>query len=172
MLVEVILLLVLLTCCCSKKYIRPSSPTRATGAMVQLEQASLQLDGAAGAGVSAAGFRTSANQHVPSSAAGHPGSAHEQSVAQPVQQPEASEAEATLQLRLAVSAGDQARVAAELAKGARVDAADAGGQTALYKAANLGKPAIVKLLVDGGANVNQIIQKVRRFAQSYCMHLH
>ena len=84
MLVEVILLLVLLTCCCSKKYIRPSSPTRATGAMVQLEQASLQLDGAAGAGVSAAGFRTSANQHVPSSAAGHPGSAHEQSVAQPV----------------------------------------------------------------------------------------
>ena len=93
MLVEVILLLVLLTYCCSKKYIRPSSPTRATGAMVQLEQASLQLDGAAGAGVSAAGFRTSANQHVPSSAAGHPGSAHEQSVAQPVQQPEASEAE-------------------------------------------------------------------------------
>jgi ankyrin repeat protein len=91
----------------------------------------------------------------------------EQAVAQSAQQsvlkPQASEGDATSQLRLAAGAGDEAGVAAELARGARVDAADAGGQTALYKAANLGKTAIVKLLVDGGADVNKINQKVRSF---------
>lgn len=131
---------------------------------------------AAGAGVPAAasgsaGFQASALQQVSSGpAAGNPGVNHEQPMPQLAQEPalktQASEGDATSQLRLAAGAGDEAGVAAELARGARVDAADAGGQTALYKAANLGKPAIVKLLVDGGADVNKINQKVRRFAKS------
>ncbi len=121
------------------------------------------------AGSGSAGFQASAIQQVPSSssAAGNPRLTHEQAVAQSAQQsvlkPQASEGDATSQLRLAAGAGDEAGVAAELARGARVDAADAGGQTALYKAANLGKTAIVKLLVDGGADVNKINQKVRSF---------
>lgn len=128
------------------------------------------------AGVSAArsgatGFPASAIQHVSAPAGGNARSDHEQPVGQPVQpvlKPQASEGvpvsgDATSQLRLAASAGDEAGVAAELARGARVDEADAGGQTALYKAANLGKTAIVKLLVDGGADVNKLNQKVRKF---------
>ena len=127
---------------------------------------------AAGAGVPAAaagsaGFQASDIQQVSSgSAAGNPRVNLPQPAQQPAPQPQASEGDATSQLRLAAGAGDEAGVAAELAKGARVDAADAGGQTALYKAANLGKPAIVKLLVNGGADVNKINQKVRRFAES------
>ena len=126
--------------------------------------------GVSAAKSSATGFPASAIQQVSVSAAGSSGSASEQPVAQPAQpvlKPQASEGvsasgDATSQLRLAASAGDEAKVAAELARGARVDEADAGGQTALYKAANLGKTTIVKLLVDGGADVNKLNQQVRQ----------
>lgn len=85
---------------------------------------------------------------------------------QPAQQlliPQVSEGDATTQLRLAAGAGDEDGVAKELAHGADVDAADTGGQTALYKAAHLGNVVIVKLLLDGGADVNKHNSKVRDF---------
>ena len=76
--------------------------------------------------------------------------------------PRAATAGAAHKLRQAASTGDEACVKAELAAGAvDVDEPDAGGQTALYIAANLGNAAIVRLLIQGAADVNKVNKQVR-----------
>jgi len=76
--------------------------------------------------------------------------------------PRAATAGAAHKLRQAASTGDEACVKAELAAGAvDVDEPDAGGQTALYIAANLGNAAIVRLLIQGAADVNKVNTQVR-----------
>jgi ankyrin repeat protein len=82
-------------------------------------------------------------------------------VAQGVVSNVTSNVDAATQLRVAASAGDETGVAAELARGANVDAADAGGQTSLYIAANLGNTTIVSLLINGNADVNKINKQTK-----------
>ena len=94
-------------------------------------------------------------------------------VAQGVVSNVTSNVDAATQLRVAASAGDETGVAAELARGANVDAADAGGQTSLYIAANLGNTTIVSLLINGNADVNKINKQTKftpLMAAALCGH--
>ncbi|GBF98389.1 hypothetical protein Rsub_10784 [Raphidocelis subcapitata] len=57
-------------------------------------------------------------------------------------------------LREAAAAGDEAALAARLAAGARLDAADGAGCTALHFAADRGRQGALRLLLEAGADVN------------------
>jgi hypothetical protein len=59
------------------------------------------------------------------------------------------------ELFVAAEAGDLGRVQAALAAGARIDIAAKGGWEALMYAVNRGDPAIVRLLIERGANPDQ-----------------
>jgi hypothetical protein len=60
-----------------------------------------------------------------------------------------------VKLRAAAAAGRTAEIAALLAKGAPIDAPDAGGETALMKAVQADHPAAAALLLRRGANLDR-----------------
>ena len=128
---------------CSKTTVeRKSGSIAPGGASAQDRISNLQVDGG-WVDSEGAGSRGQPAADVPRAAtAGVPNAAHK--------------------LRQAASTGDEACVKAELAAGAvDVDEPDAGGQTALYIAANLGNAAIVRLLIQGAADVNKVNKQVR-----------
>ncbi len=63
-----------------------------------------------------------------------------------------------VEIAAAVKAGDIARMAALVASGAAADARGKGGVTPLYLAAREGQAAIVRLLLMGGASVDEAIE--------------